>query len=87
MRKSSNHGMPGHADFLDDGDRIEAIIVDFSKAFGLVPCGRLLKQIANSDVDCRVVVWIRESLLGRTQRFRLGRQLLEEVRVKLGVPQ
>jgi hypothetical protein len=52
------------ADALDNGDRIDAIIVDFSKAFDLVPHGRLLVKIANSGVDARVVVWIREFLLG-----------------------
>ena len=30
------------ADCLDNGDKIGAIIVDFSKAFDLVPHGRLL---------------------------------------------
>jgi len=48
------------ADSLDNGDKIGAIIVDFSKAFDLVPHGRLLTKIANSGVDSRVVVWIRE---------------------------
>ena len=43
------------------------IIVDFSKTFDLVPHGRLLTKTANSGVDARVVVWIREFLLGRTQ--------------------
>jgi len=52
------------ADALDNGDRIDAIIVDFSKAFDLVPHGRLLVKIANSGVDARVAVWIREFLLG-----------------------
>jgi len=36
------------ADSLDNGDRIDAIIIDFSKAFDFVPPGRLLKKIANS---------------------------------------
>ena len=49
------------ADSLDNGDKIDAI-VDFSKAFDLVPHGRLLTKIANSGVDSRVVVWIREFL-------------------------
>jgi len=44
-------------------------------------------KIANSDVDSRVVVWIREFLLGRTQRVRVRGELLEEVRVTSGVPQ
>ena len=60
------------ADSLDNGDKIDAVIVDFSKAFDLVH-GRLLTKIANSGVDSRVVVWIREFLLGRTQRVSFGR--------------
>ena len=75
------------ADSLDNGDRINAIIIYFPKAFGLVPHGRLLTKIANSGVDSRVIVWIREFLLGRTQRVRVGGQLSEEVRVTSGVPQ
>jgi hypothetical protein len=38
-------------------------------------------------VDCRVVIWIREFLLGRTQRVRVEGQLSKEVRVTSGVPQ
>ena len=38
-------------------------------------------------VDIKVVVWIREFLLGRTQRVRVGGQLSDEVRVTSGVPQ
>jgi hypothetical protein len=75
------------ADSLDNGDKIDAIIVDFSKAFDLVPHGQLLTKIANLGVDSRVVVWTREFLLGRTQRVRVGGQLSAEVRVMSGVPQ
>jgi hypothetical protein len=75
------------ADSLDNGDKIDAIIIDFSKAFVLVPHCRLITKIANSGVDSKVVVWIREFLLDRTQRVRVGGQLSEEVRVTSGVPQ
>ena len=37
-------------------------------------------------MDSKVAVWIREFLLGRMQRVRVGGQLSEEVRVKSGVP-
>jgi hypothetical protein len=67
---------------LDNGGRIDAIIIDFLKAFDLVPHDWLLTKAAASRVDSRVVVWIREFLLGRTQRVRVGGQLLEEVRVR-----
>jgi hypothetical protein len=68
-------------DALDNGDMIDAIIVDFSKAFDLVPHGQLLIKIANSGMDSRVVVWIREFLLGHMHRVRAGGKLSEEVRV------
>ena len=54
------------ADSLDNADRVDAIVVDLSKALDLVPHGRLFVKIAESGVDTRVVVRIREFLLGRT---------------------
>ena len=38
-------------------------------------------------MDFRIVVWIREFHLGRTQKGRVGRQLSGEVRVTSDVPQ
>jgi hypothetical protein len=38
-------------------------------------------------VDSRVVVWIREFLVGRTQKVRVEGKLSQEVRVTSGVPQ
>jgi len=55
------------ADSLDNGDKIDAVLIDFSKAFDLVPHGRLLTKIVNSGVDSRVEVWVMEFLFGRTQ--------------------
>jgi hypothetical protein len=68
------------ADSLDNGDRLDAIVIDFSKASDLIPHDRLLAKIAATGVDSRVVVWVREYLLGRTQRVRVGGQLSEEVK-------
>ena len=45
------------------------------------------KKISASGVDSRVVVWIREFLIDRSQRVRVGRHYSEEVRVTSGVPQ
>ena len=42
-----------------DGSRIDAIVIDFSKALYLVPCDRMLTKIATLGVS-RVVVWVRE---------------------------
>jgi hypothetical protein len=69
---------------VESGDRINAIVIDISKAFNLVPHDRLLRRIAASGVDPRAVVGIREFLLGRTQRVRIGGRLSEVVRVTSG---
>jgi len=67
--------------------RTGAIIIDFSKAVNLVPRDKLLTKIAATGVDLKVVVWVKEFLLGRSQRVRVDGQLSEEVRVTSGVPQ
>jgi hypothetical protein len=72
---------------LHEGARIDAIIIDFSKAFDSVPNDRLLTKTAASGADSIIVVWVREILSGRSHRNRVGGQLSEEVRVKSGVPQ
>jgi len=51
------------------------------------PHDRLLTKIAETGVDLREVVWVKEFLLGRLQRVRVDGQLSEEVRVTSGVPQ
>jgi hypothetical protein len=55
--------------------RTGVIIIDFSKAFDLVSHDRLLTKIASTGVDLRVVVWVKEFLLGRSQRVRVDEQL------------
>ena len=74
-------------DSLDDGVGVDAIIIVFSKAFVLVPRDRLLTKLAALGVDTRIVFWVREFLVGRTQRVRVCEQLSKEVKVTSGVPQ
>ena len=74
-------------DSMDNGDRIDVIVINFSKDFDLFPHDWLLMKIVISGVDSRVFAWAREFLLGRTQKFRIGGQISEEVRVTSGVPQ
>jgi hypothetical protein len=49
---------------MDNGDRIDTIVIDISKAFDLVPHNRPLTKIAISGLDSRVVARVR----GHTQR-------------------
>jgi hypothetical protein len=45
---------------LDEATMPDAIIIILSKAFHRVPHDRLLKKLADTGVDPRIVVWIRE---------------------------
>ena len=62
----------GIADSLDNADRIDAVIIDFSNAFDLVHRDRLFTKLATSGVVSRIVAGVREFLLGRTERVREG---------------
>ena len=73
------------ADSLDKGVSIDAIIIDFSKAFNLVPHDQPLTKLEALGVDSRVVIWVREFLLGHTQKVRVGGQLSKEVNETSGV--
>jgi len=74
------------ADTQDEGVRTDAISRGFSD-IRLIPNDRLLTKIAATEVDLRVVVWVKEFLLGPSQRVRVDGQLSEDVRVTSGVPQ
>ena len=72
---------------LDEGVGIDVIIIEFSKAFDLVPYDQLLMKLAALGVESRVVIWVREFLIFHIQRVRVGEQLSKEVKVTSGVPQ
>jgi hypothetical protein len=55
--------------------------MDFANTFDIVSHDWRLTKIVASGVDSRVVEWLREFLIGRTQRVRVGGQLSEEARV------
>ena len=63
------------------------MVINFSKAFDLIPHDKLLAKIEATGVDLRVVVWVKVFLLGRWQRVRINGQISEEVRVNFGVQQ
>ena len=69
------------------GVGIDAIIIDLSKAFDLVPHESLLMTLADLGMELRVVICVREFLVGHTQRVRVGGQLSKELKVTSGMPQ
>jgi hypothetical protein len=72
------------ADFLEEGVGINAIII---KAFDSVPHDWQLTKPEASGVVSSVVICVREFIVGRKQRVRVGGQLSKEVKVTSCVPQ
>jgi len=53
----------------------------------LVPHDKLLTKIAATGLVLRVAVWVKEFLLGTSQRGRVHGEVTEEIRVTPIVPQ
>ena len=60
---------------LDNGLPVDAIYLDFAKAFDSVPHIRLLTKLKGYGIDGNVCGWIRQFLIGRRQRVQVGRSL------------
>jgi len=78
--------VPGHSGLFEREGWYRCDYNRFSKAFDIVPHWLLMKMAA-LGVDLRVVLWVREFLVGHTQRVRVGGQLSKEVKVTSGVLQ
>lgn len=75
------------ADVVDAGGRVDAVVIDFAKAFDVVPHNLLIRKVLTSGVDARVVRWISEFLRDRKQKVRIGNQFSTTGNVTSGVPQ
>jgi len=71
---------------LEEGVGVDVIIIDFTKDFDLVRHELLIMKLSSPGVDESVVVWVREFLVGRKQRVRVGGQLSKEAKLTSGVP-
>ena len=99
--KSSQHGFMKNKscttnlfEFLDrvtklieDGDSVDVIYLDFSKAFDKVPINRLLDKIKAHNIRGNVHKWITEWLSGRMQRTVLNGSFSDWSEVLSGVLQ
>ncbi|CAM4557273.1 unnamed protein product [Caretta caretta] len=74
-------------DFLDKGNTVDLIYLDFSKAFDTVPHGELLVKLDKMGINRKIERWIRNWLKGRLQRVLLKGELSGWREVTSGVPQ
>ncbi|CAM4378502.1 unnamed protein product [Caretta caretta] len=74
-------------DFLDKGNTVDLIYLDFSKAFDTVPHGELLVKLKKMGINMKIERWIRNWLTGTLQRIILKGELSGWREVTSGVPQ
>ncbi|BHF69825.1 hypothetical protein SprV_0301287200 [Sparganum proliferum] len=72
---------------IDEGNVVHVAYIDFKKAFDSVPHQLLLYKLGRIGVRGKLLKWIENFLIGRSQTVRLGGQQSAEVTVTSGVPQ
>jgi hypothetical protein len=75
------------AKYLDSGEPVDVIYLDFQKAFDKVPHMRLLARLEEIGITGKLLDWIREWLNGRKQRVVINGKASKWIDVDSGVPQ
>ena len=72
---------------LEKGNPVDAIYLDFSKAFDKVDHTILLKKIENMGIKGKLLKWLKEFLTNRQQQVKVNNHLSSKEWVRSGVPQ
>jgi hypothetical protein len=75
------------AKLTDEGVAVDAIILDFSKAFDTVSHPKLLSKLKASGISSQIITWIQCWLTQRTQSVQIQGQTSDPALVTSGVPQ
>ena len=75
------------SEILDSGTPIDAIYLDFRKAFDTVPHQRLTRKLKAYGVTGKPLRWIRDFLTGRKQRVVVNGKLSTWADILSGIPQ
>ena len=73
--------------FIDEGENVDVIYLDFSKAFDKVSHSRLNLILQAHGISGNILNWINSWLSGRKQRVRHGNIFSQWLEVLSGVPQ
>ena len=74
-------------DHISKGGVVDAIYLDFSKAFDTVPHQRLIGKLEAYGVKGKILNWIKSFLTGRTQEVTINGIKSEPALVISGIPQ
>ena len=72
---------------VDNGDQMDILIIDFSKAFDKVPHRRLLSKLQFYGIQGKTLAWIESWLTNRSQSVIVEGVCSSSVAVTSGVPQ
>ena len=73
--------------YIDDGDMVGSVFLDFSKAFDLVNHSILLEKMKFYGIGSNIINWIRSYLDNRSQEVHFSSVKSKKLTVKYGVPQ
>ena len=73
--------------YVDTGNDVDVVFLDFAKAFDKVPYMRLLQKLKSHGTDGKLLRWITYWLSSRTQRVCVNGMLSDWKVVLSGVPQ
>ena len=74
-------------DYIDNGDNIDIVYLDFSKAFDKISHDKLIKKLMAHGITGNVLNWIKSWLNQRQQQVYVHGEMSEEENVDSGVPQ
>ena len=72
---------------LEEGVAIDAVYLDFAKAFDTVPHARMMAKLQGCGIDGAVLEWIRSFLTERRQRVCIRGNESSWTAVRSGIPQ
>ena len=75
------------SEILENGDAVDVIYTDFSKAFDSVPHQRLLLKMKNLGITGKSLKWVEAFISNRKQRVRVDNSLSSWKDVVSGIPQ
>ena len=81
------HYMDYCADIVSKGGHVDAIYMDYAKAFDTVPHERLLLKLEAYGITGHLLEWIRQFLHNRSQSVRVNGAFSRPADVRSGVPQ
>ncbi len=79
--------MDAWTEALDAAEPVDAIYLDFAKAFDSVPHERLIHKLHMYGIQGEVLAWIEQFLKGRRQRVRVNESVSTWEAVTSGIPQ